>query len=39
MQASGNLVEVDILELSESPWPGVVICHTSMGLEWQIVKE
>ena len=39
MQASGNLVEVDIPELSESPWPGVGIFHTSMGLGWQIVKK
>ena len=39
MQASGNLVEVDILELSESPWPGVGIFHTGMGLGRQMVKE
>ena len=38
MQASGNLVEVDILERPESPWPGVIF-HTSMGLGRQIVKE
>ena len=39
MQAYGILVEVDILELSESPWPGVGIFHTSMGLGHQMVKE
>ena len=39
MQASGNLVEVDILELSEFPWPGVGIFHTSMGLGQRMVKE
>ena len=36
MQASGSLVEVDILELSESPWPGVGSFHTRMGLRRQI---
>ena len=39
MQASGNLVEVDILELSEFPWPGVGIFHASMGLGQRMVKE
>ena len=39
MQASGSLVEVGILELSESRWPGVDIFHTSMGLGWRMVKE
>ena len=39
MQASGSLVDVDIPELSESPWPGIDIFCTSMGLGWQIVKE
>ena len=39
MQASGSLVEVDILELSESPWPGVGIFHTSTGLGWRMAKE
>ena len=39
MQASGSLVEVDILELSESPWPGIGIFHTIMGLEQQMVEE
>ena len=39
MQASDRLVEVDVLELSESPWPGVGICHTNMALGRQIVKE
>ena len=32
MQASGNLVEVDILELSRFPCRGVGICQTSIGL-------
>ena len=32
LQVSGSLVEVDILELSESPWPSVGIFHMSMGL-------
>ena len=32
MQVSGNLVEVDILELSKFPCRGVGICHTSIGL-------
>ena len=36
--ASGSLVDVDIPELSESPWPGIDIFCTSMGLG-QIVKE
>ena len=38
-QASGKLFEVDSLELSEPPWPGVAIFHTSMGLGWRMVKE
>ena len=38
MQASGNLVEVDILKLPESPWPGSGIFHASMGLGWRMVK-
>ena len=29
---SGGLVDLDILELAESPWRGDCICHTSMGL-------
>ena len=37
MQASGSLVDVDIPELSESPWPGIAILCTSMG--GQILKE
>ena len=37
-QVSGSLVEVDILELSESPWPGVRIFQTSMELEQQMKK-
>ena len=37
--ASGSLVDVDIPELSESPWPGIDIFCTSMGLGRQIVKE
>ena len=39
MQASGSLVDVDILELSESPCSGVDIFCTSMGLGRRIVKE
>ena len=39
MQASGSLVDVDIPELSESPWPGIGIFCTSMGLGRRIVKE
>ena len=38
MQVSGNVVEVDILELSESPRPGVGIYHTSSrdwGGRWE----
>ena len=31
MQASGNLVDGAILELSESPWPGVGVFHTGAG--------
>ena len=30
--ASGRLVDVDIPELSESPWSGIDIFCTSMGL-------
>ena len=37
--ASGSLVDVDIPELSESPWPGIDIICTSMGLGRQIVNE
>ena len=33
------VVDVDIPELSESPWPGFDIFWTSMGLGRQIVKE
>ena len=32
MQASGGLVEVDILERSESPWPGVGISTPAWDL-------
>ena len=39
MEASGSLVDVDILELPESPCSGVCICCTSMGLGRQMVKE
>ena len=39
IQASGSLVDVDIPELSESPWPGIDIFGTSMELGWRIVKE
>ena len=39
MQVSGSLVDVDIPELSESPWPGIDIFCTSMGLGRWIVKE
>ena len=39
MQASGRLGEVDIPELSESPWPGMDIFCASMGLGRRIVKE
>ena len=39
MQASGSLVDVDIPELAESPWPGIDIFCTSMGLGRRIVKE
>ena len=31
ISASGCLFEVDILELSRFPWPGVGICRTSIG--------
>ena len=37
--ASGSLVDVDIPEPSESPWPGIDIFCTSMGLGRWIVKE
>ena len=37
--ASGRLVDVDILELSEFPRPGVGICHTSMGPGWLVYGE
>ena len=37
--ASGRLVDVDILELSESPCSGADIFCASMGLGWQMVKE
>ena len=39
MQASGSLVHVDIPELFESPWPGIDIFCTGMGLGRRIVKE
>ena len=39
MQASGSLVEVNILELSESSLPGVDIFHTRMGQGQRMVKE
>ena len=39
MQASDSLVDVDIPELSESPWPGIDSFCTSMGLGRKIVKE
>ena len=38
-QASGNLLEVDILELSRFPCCGVGICHTSIGLVLMMVRE
>ena len=37
--ASGRLVDVVIMELSESPWPGIDIFCTSIGLGRWIVKE
>ena len=37
--ASGSLVDVDIPKLSESPWPGIEIFCTTMGLGRRIVKE
>ena len=37
--ASGSLVDGDIPELSESPWPGIDIFCTSMVLGQQTVKE
>ena len=39
MQASGNLVEVDILELSRFPCHGVGICHTCIEPLLMMVKE
>ena len=39
MQASGNLVEVDILELLRFPCRGAGISHTSIGLVLIMVKE
>ena len=39
MQASGNLVEMDILELSKFPCRRVGICHTSIGLVLVMMKE
>ena len=36
---SGWLVDVDILELSAFPWPGVGICHTSRRLGRCMGKE
>ena len=39
MQASGSLVDVDIPELSESPWHGIGIFCTSLGLGRQVVEE
>ena len=39
MQVSGNRVEVGIVELSESPWPGDGICHINMGLGRRMVME
>ena len=39
MQVSGSLVDVDILEPSGSPCPGIGICCTSMGLGQQIDGE
>ena len=37
--ASGSLIDVVIPKLSESPWPGINIFCTSMGLGQQMVKE
>ena len=39
MQASDCPVEADTLEVSEAPWPGVGIFHTSMGLGKWMVQE
>ena len=39
MQASGNLVEVDILELSRLPCSKVDIFSTSVGLVLLMMKE
>ena len=33
------IVDMDILELSRFPWPGVAICCTSVGLGRRMVKE
>ena len=38
MQASGSLVESDILEVLRFPCHDVGICHTSIGLGLRIVK-
>ena len=37
--APGSLVDVDIPKLAESPWPGIDIFRTSMGLGRRIVEE
>ena len=39
MQASANLVEVDILELSRFPCRGVGICYTSIRPVLMMVNE
>ena len=39
MQESDSLVEVDNLKMFESPWPGVGIFHTSMGMGQRMGKE
>ena len=39
MQASGSLVEVDILELMRILCPGVGICHTSIAPGLMLMKE
>ena len=39
MPVSGSLVEVDILELSRFPCPGIVICHTRIRLGLMMVKK
>ena len=38
MPASGSLVEVDILDVSKFPCPGVGICHTSIVLGLMMVN-